>query len=134
MSKKKVTSKTGGGEKYITEDMRKGRALAKQVDDWWANRSAKLPSETRGEGIAAKGSAKPKAKAAPKKVNRTKENLASAPKATRTGVMDMSSKMKGSIQMPAKREYTDKEKKIAAVMAKGKKKNGTMRASAQRKI
>lgn len=34
----------------------------------------------------------------------------------------------------SKRTYSDKEKQIAAVMQKGKKKDGTMKASAQRKI
>lgn len=37
---------------------------------------------------------------------------------------------KGSVQIP----YTEKEKKIMKVMEKGKKKDGTIKASAQRKI
>lgn len=36
--------------------------------------------------------------------------------------------------MATKRTYSDKEQKMAAILAKGKKKNGTMKASAQRKI
>jgi len=41
---------------------------------------------------------------------------------------------KGSVQIPEKRTYTDKEKKIMEIMARGKKKDGTIKTSAQRKI
>jgi hypothetical protein len=42
--------------------------------------------------------------------------------------------IKGVDATSRNRVFTDKEKKIMSVMAKGKKKNGTMKASAQRKI
>lgn len=50
------------------------------------------------------------------------------------GVAGLSKAAPKAINVTPSRTYTDKEKQINAILATGKKKNGTMKASAQRKI
>ena len=84
----------------------------------------------------AKRKASVKAKTVPvtKSINRTKENVDAVKTPTRPG-LGMPEISKPSIQKQAQgRQYSEKEKQIMAVMEKGRKKDGTMKASAQRKI
>lgn len=50
------------------------------------------------------------------------------------GVAGLSKAAPKAMNVTPSRTYTDKEKQINAILATGKKKNGTMKASAQRKI
>jgi hypothetical protein len=50
------------------------------------------------------------------------------------GVAGFSKAAPKAINVAPKRTYSEKEQKISAILATGKKKDGTMKASAQRKI
>jgi hypothetical protein len=74
-------------------------------------------------------------KTGPKKpiVNRVAAQAITAPKRDAPSMMKVTPS-KGVDATSRNRVFTDKEKKIMSVLEKGKKKNGTMKASAQRKI
>jgi hypothetical protein len=74
-------------------------------------------------------------KSAPKNptVKRVAAQAITAPKRDTPSMMKATPN-KGVDATSRNRVFTDKEKKIMSVMDKGKKKNGTMKASAQRKI
>jgi hypothetical protein len=87
---------------------------------------------------------KEQAKPAPKKspvkrvaseaVPADRRNAISMMKATKATPTKGVTPIKGVDATSRNRVFTDKEKKIMSVLEKGKKKNGTMKASAQRKI
>lgn len=79
-----------------------------------------------------KAAAKPTVRRKPA-VKRVAAESVAAPKRDAPSMMNLTP-TKGVDATSRNRVFTDKEKKMMAVMAKGKKKNGTMKASAQRKI
>jgi len=146
-AKKKVTSKTGGMDKYAKDN-------AYQTAVKGSYQKFGLPKESGAfkSGAEPMDYAKPKAKAT-KTV--TKKEAPKTKKPSRTaaigikGVANLGalptrvlpSDNISAVKKPAvkgvtdsRKVYSEKDAKIAAIMAKGKKKNGTMKASAQRKI
>lgn len=147
-AKKKVTSKTGGMDKYAKDN-------AYQTAVKGSYQKFGMPSEGRAykSGASpAEYAKKPELKAT-KTVTKKTAPKESAPKRSENapikGVANLSGMPTRVLPSDAikkdksvaskgvtdsRRKYSEKDAKIAAIMAKGVKKNGTMKSSAQRKI
>lgn len=82
----------------------------------------------------AKGPTTAQKRAAFSAANTPIQSKAVKPSASGIGVASLSKAAPKAINVAPKRTYSEKEQKINAILATGKKKNGTMKASAQRKI
>lgn len=102
-----------------------------------------MPTETASNArqYEAERSDRPKKAATPKAPTTAQKRAASMsapsvakPKTLGLGVAGLAKAATKGVSVTPSRTYTEKEKQINAVMMDGKKKNGTMKASAQRKI
>ena len=118
----KPTSKPSGYESYMNTV--KGESFK-------ANSPKKPAAAPKSPSIAQKRAAFQAANA-PVVSNVSKPRL--APTKGPIGVAGLSKAAPKAINVAPKRTYSEKEQKISAILATGKKKNGTMKASAQRKI
>lgn len=82
----------------------------------------------------AKGPTTAQKRAAFSAANAPIQSKAVKPSVSGIGVAGLSKAAPKAINVAPKRTYSEKEQKISAILATGKKKDGTMKASAQRKI
>lgn len=147
-SKKKKTTSLGSRPGTVTSESNHTKDKPMQAalkpyqkfglpNEW---RGAPKPEKKPQATKTVKSKPKPAKKSEPAKPSRVKDSgikgVANTGGAlTRALPSDAIRKVAPSKGVDAsKKVYSEKDKKIAAIMAKGKKKNGTMKASAQRKI
>ena len=82
----------------------------------------------------AKGPTTAQKRAAFSAANASIQSKSVKPTVSGIGVAGLSKATPKAINVAPKRTYSEKEQKISSILATGKKKNGTMKASAQRKI
>jgi len=82
----------------------------------------------------AKGPTTAQKRAAFSAANAPIQSKAVKPSVSGIGVAGLSKAAPKAINVAPKRTYSEKEQKISSILATGKKKDGTMKASAQRKI
>jgi hypothetical protein len=150
-SDKKSTTMKGGIEKYA-KDNEKQKAL-KPIQKFGIPSESKPNKSTGNQPMdyaKGKGTKTVTKKEEPKKVSESKSaspSMAEKRSAMKpiagisntggalTRVLPSDAIRKGTSKgVQSKKSYSAKEQKIAEIMQKGKKKNGTMKASAQRKI
>jgi hypothetical protein len=99
-----------------------------------ASKSTPAKTTTKAESPKTSGDIKKSKAPAKKKIVRTKSEPITSPKNEKPSLNIKTPKTKGIDKGPEKRKFTDAQIKIMEVMNKGKKDDGTMKESAQRKI
>lgn len=148
----KLPAKGSDIRKYMTS--RPAAPLKGPLRDSTASKSTPAKSTTKEESPKTSGSAAKKSAASAKKSSAPEKKVSSpkksTPEAKKPGITPKigsvtTSKIKKDLELPKReavdisykpkaRTYSDSEKKIMGVMEKGKKKDGTMKEGAQRRI